>query len=502
MRHSDRDGQPVRVAVIGTGLAGLTTAHLLHTDERKRFEVTVFERAHTLSFDSQSVAVKNLKNGTAERVDLPMRAAAGGYYANLMRLYHHLSIPMHPVRFLFVFAQAIGLSSCATPPSGKLEDRPDSYFVHTSNLHSIPPPKPRSRGLALHIWETLFLIVCYAWFSIACFLVRPYRASSSDTYGDNDATEETVEAYLRRICIPKRYVSHYLLPLMSSVSTCSHAELLAFPASDIVNYKKLTHGQQHYTVCGGVNTVQARLAQGLTDIRMGAVVTKVSPCKGAGGVTVQWMTETSEKSSGPSEEVFDRVVLAVSPDVAARLFEAIAEPLAQIPTIEVSSSVIAPKPLLSEKGSDHILSEGGHESEGACMHHSGSTSPAQRIMLRTSFEGRDARTEALHVMPSGVTVSTCPLVETFEHGQTLKTARFTRTIRSTASQAAVKRLMRCREPEVKRSDDWVNGDDGVWLTGAWCWDGMVLLEGCVVSAMQVARDFGVDIPWERQGTKG
>lgn len=451
-----------------------------------------------MSFDSQSVAVENRKTGNAERVDLPMRAAAGGYYANLMRLYHHLSIPMHPVRFLFVFAQTLGLSSCAAPPSGKLEDSPDSYFVHTSNLHSIPPPRPRSRGLALHLWETLFLIVCYAWFSVACFLVRPHQVPKSDA-ADFDARvpEETVENYLRRICIPKRYVSHYLLPLMSSVSTCTHAELLAFPASDIVNYKKLSHGQQHYTVCGGVNTVQARLAQGLTDVRTRASVTRVSPARDGAGVLVQWTTDTMEKSSDLSEEVFDRVVLAVSPDVAAKLFEPIADTLAQIPTIEVLSSVIAPWSTLREKGSDHILSKGDKDTARACMHHSGNSSPAQRIMLRTRFEDHDARTEALHVMPSGVTVSTCPLTENSEHGQTLKTARFTRTIRNTASQAAVKRLMRRRGSEAKRNDDWMNGDDGVWLTGAWCWDGMVLLEGCVVSAMRVAHDFGVEVPWEK-----
>ena len=67
--------------------------------------------------------------------------------------------------------------------------------------------------------------------------------------------------------LPQRYVSHYLLPLMSSVSTCDHAEMLAFPASDVVNYKRLSHGQQHYAVCGGVHQVQSRLVRGVRDIR-------------------------------------------------------------------------------------------------------------------------------------------------------------------------------------------------------------------------------------------
>jgi protoporphyrinogen oxidase len=43
MVASDADG-PIRVAIVGSGLAGLTTAFLLQSDSRKRFEITVFEQ--------------------------------------------------------------------------------------------------------------------------------------------------------------------------------------------------------------------------------------------------------------------------------------------------------------------------------------------------------------------------------------------------------------------------------------------------------------------------
>lgn len=39
------DGErKTRVAIIGTGLAGLTTAYLLHRDSQKRYDVTLFEQ--------------------------------------------------------------------------------------------------------------------------------------------------------------------------------------------------------------------------------------------------------------------------------------------------------------------------------------------------------------------------------------------------------------------------------------------------------------------------
>lgn len=41
--------QPRAVAVVGTGMAGLATAHLLHHDPSKRYQVTLLEKvsAHT-----------------------------------------------------------------------------------------------------------------------------------------------------------------------------------------------------------------------------------------------------------------------------------------------------------------------------------------------------------------------------------------------------------------------------------------------------------------------
>lgn len=44
MQSTSAKGRKSRVAIIGTGLAGLTTAYLLHHDRQKRYEVTLFEQ--------------------------------------------------------------------------------------------------------------------------------------------------------------------------------------------------------------------------------------------------------------------------------------------------------------------------------------------------------------------------------------------------------------------------------------------------------------------------
>lgn len=42
--EKSQSGRPRTVAVVGTGMAGLTTAHLLHQDPERRYEVTLLEK--------------------------------------------------------------------------------------------------------------------------------------------------------------------------------------------------------------------------------------------------------------------------------------------------------------------------------------------------------------------------------------------------------------------------------------------------------------------------
>ncbi|KAG4253871.1 hypothetical protein BFJ72_g14753 [Fusarium proliferatum] len=499
---SDASCQEVRVAIVGTGLAGLTTAHILQNDDRKRYSVTLFEQADTLSFDSASIAVRNAQTGVVERIDLPMRASAGGYYANLMMMYEYLGIPFHPVKFLFVFTRNLTSQRSGSMPNTSRQDiyqspeaDPGTYFVHASNLHQTPPPWPGTRGVVHHIVETVFLILCQAWFTLACFFVPP-RTAHCFAAKPQHPRSETLAEYTERIRLPRRYVSHYLLPLMCSVSTCSHEDMLKFPASDVVSYKKLSHHHQHYTVCGGVHQVQSKLAAGIQDVRTGARVLEVLSSTES-GVIVRW--QLSRGTPDVAEETFDRVVLAVTPDAVGRIFKPLRSKMEKIPTCRVDSSVLVP---MAADPDIYSIAKDTETSAGVCMHHQAGIQAAQTINLRTEFTRGDTQTEALHRVPSGLVVSTCSLGPSFE-SMTLYTSRFTRVLRTSESRAIVKSITdrpgfsSKRDHDVNDWNRWTNGEGNVWLAGAWCWDGMVLLEGCVVSAMRVAEEFGVTIPWKK-----
>ncbi|KAK0614496.1 hypothetical protein B0T14DRAFT_539935 [Immersiella caudata] len=433
--------QRLRTAIIGTGLAGLTTAYLLNNDEKQRYELTLLEQADSLSFDSASVAVKNHQTGTIERADLPMRTSAGGYYAILNRMYRHLGMPTHPVRFLFVFAKALR-SSMSDSNTTTQQPHFKEYFV-------------------------LYLIICHFCFAVACFFVQPHIET------------ESVADYLDRIWLPRRYARTDA----------------GFSGGDLVAYIKNSYRQQHYTVCGGVRQVQARLANGIgkKNMRVKCRVLSVTPEEQTGRVVVRWQVVGAD-STAVCEDAFDRVVLAVSPDIVGRILQVprLSAALAKIPTVRVESSVLAP----SGPSARYSIVE-DEEDAAVCMHHTNSeAAPAQVITLRSQFStsqgSPSGRSEALHAMPGGV-VSTCPLDRASgEVKCVLKTAGFTRTLRSVKGRGVVGAIMGHGRSDI----GWVNGQDNVWLAGSWCWDGMVLLEGCVVSAMRIAGDFGVRIPRE------
>ncbi|RKK91026.1 hypothetical protein BFJ68_g16299 [Fusarium oxysporum] len=122
--------------------------------------------------------------------------------------------------------------------------------------------------------------------------------------------------------------------------------MLKFPASDVVNYKKLSHHHQHYTVCGGVHQVESKLAAGIQDVRTGARVLEVL--------------------SSTESEAFDRVVLAVSPDVVGRIFKPLRSKMEKIPTRRVDSSVLVP---MTAESDIYSIVKSTEISAGVCMHH-------------------------------------------------------------------------------------------------------------------------------------
>ncbi|UKZ80045.1 hypothetical protein TrVFT333_007810 [Trichoderma virens FT-333] len=464
-QHQANGEGKTRVAIIGTGLAGLTTAYLLHNDKQKRYQVTLFEQAPRFSLDAASVTVKNEKTGTLERIDIPPRSFCRGYYENLCRMYDHLGVPFQRIQLIWVFAKVSAATQTQIPSHEAAETMPGNYFVYGKRLHEALLISPHFwRGSLQNILQTFYLALCHIWFFAACFLLAP-RTIKPEAYLDvKSATKdvahcESFRQYLDRIRLPQSYVLYYLLPVLSIICSCSHAEMLDFPASDVTEFMKGSFCKR---------------------------LTKVDRVDG--GVLIRYES-TRDATRSASEETFDRVVLAVSPNVAAAIFNPSKPMLSVIPTVPVTSTVVAP---LSSGLS--VVHEDTHVPSGQCSYRRGD---AQVMAFRTTFSESIVQTESLHYLSDGLIVRTSPVGDAPELKGTLDTSRFTRTLRTTESRGMVQRVMGTGKSGLAETGVWVNGRDNVWIVGSWCWDGMVLLEGCIISAMRVARDLGVAIPWQQ-----
>ncbi|KAJ5238599.1 hypothetical protein N7468_003218 [Penicillium chermesinum] len=450
--------KPQKVAIIGTGMAGLITSYILRTDPR--FDVEVFEKQAQLSLDSASLTVSSGPDNDQKqhRIDLPMRVFADGFYANLKRMYDFFGVQYASPRFIYT------MSRISDP--GSTEIHP--HFIHSSNNHQLPPLRPKGCSWIEWLMRVVYLAVCYYYFVACCFFVAP--RTTSDT-----GLSESFRDYAKRIHIPGHYIKNYFLPLMSCVTTCSHNQLLDFPAIDVIGYQTKTFRKPHYTVLGGVNKVQAKLSKG-QKVRYSAAVTAVENV--GSKVKVTW-------KDGSREEVkslfFDHVVLAVTPDVLRAIFPPLRKILAAVPTTPVHSIVhrdFARLPACSQVISARLHADNDRSS----------THPIHIISNAST-------TESTHQHPSSVLISTSPIVP-IDSEKVISSTTFTRVLRTPTSRQVTLDIFESKPtgPDGD-SKQWQNGDGNVWLVGGWCWDGMVMLEGCIASAIRVAEKLNIEVPW-------
>lgn len=460
------------VAVVGTGLAGLVTAYLLHHDLEEKFDVEMFERVcqrdrtethwlttqgSALSLAASSVTVADKTWGQSITVDVPMRAFAGGYYQNMIAMLEYLGVCHRAQRFRYIFSRSIETRDVELGPCEQ------TYFICASDNDEFPPPRPTTRPVVRHWLEVMYVAIGCYWFTLCC------------SWLPASAPDETFERWLARIRIPHRFASEYVLPLFSSIATCSHRQLLDFPASDVLEYRNAIRHQNQHVVTGGIQKVQDTLAADL-HINTAAKICQVRASERCVQVDLEIRMPNEELQM--QSRRFDLVVLAVSPDVAAKIFQPARKQLEQIP-VRLVQTVVSRE----DSGRSDVDS-------------------LDEIRLNSYDDPSDAATttEATHVH-QGICVTSCGRGET-PRSNVMSRPQFTRALRTPASREVIQQLFQ-RKPQ--RTDPpesepaWRSGNEGVYMVGAWCWDGLPLLEGAVVSAMRVAHELRTDVPWEGSG---
>ncbi|KAF9978213.1 hypothetical protein BGZ73_003394 [Actinomortierella ambigua] len=349
----------LRVAVIGSGLAGLTAAHLLanlYKDDGKGeegVEVELFEKAHKLGMDAASLSVTcpchkcaqaaGREDGDPDhehvegRMDVPMRSFFAEYYPNLVRLYRSIGVKFHDadntLACFDVAFENIGnpSPSCsATPtPSPLSASHVDvkapylssrSYKVgsnHTMTLPDLPPlslrnPRPFARRL-LGYYRIARDYVKMLTVSKEFMTQGRMMEIGKDPEEWGDGRLVSLQEFLKHGDYSKDFAD-FFVPLFACVCTCSFERMMEFPACIVLEYvaRCMPFGRMQF-VSSGVQEVTENLSRDLRTVHYNTLVEKIVEADPNGPDAGRLVVIDSKGV----ERTFDHIIFATQANQAA-----------------------------------------------------------------------------------------------------------------------------------------------------------------------------------------
>ncbi len=269
-----------RLAIVGTGIAGLGCAHFLHRD----FDITLLEQNAHAGGHSNTVSVTEPGTSRALPVDTGFMVFNRVTYPLLVRLFERLGVETEPTRMSFSVRHSdSGLEYCGSSLN--------HLFAQRRNLLS--PRFYRMLGS-----------------------INRFNREAVAALGDPAVQEMTLGEYVAGRGYGDDFLSLYLAPMSSAVWSTPPELMASFPAVTLLrffhNHGFLGLDTQHpwYTVSGGSRAYVEKLTAPWRDrIRLGDAATGVSRSGGVVRVSL---------GSGETRE-FDRVILACHADQALSL---------------------------------------------------------------------------------------------------------------------------------------------------------------------------------------
>jgi predicted NAD/FAD-binding protein len=265
----------MKVAIIGSGISGLTSAWLLN----RKHDITVYESESWVGGHTHTVKVS--VNGETHAIDTGFIVFNDWTYPNFIRLMGELGVAY----------KATEMSFSVSDPASRTEyngNNLNSLFAQRRNL------------LSPSFWGMLRDIL------------RFNKQALSDLQNHQIAADTTLGAYLKSGGYGQRFTEHYIVPMGAAIWSMSLADMLAFPLQFFVRFFK-NHGllsvsnrPQWRVIEGGSSSyIEPLTAAFKHRIRLDCPVYEVE--RDEDGVTVH--------SAGGSER-YDKVIFACHSDQA------------------------------------------------------------------------------------------------------------------------------------------------------------------------------------------
>jgi uncharacterized protein len=263
---------PLRVAVIGSGVAGLTAAHVA----ARTAHVTLYEADTRLGGHADTHRVAGLA------IDTGFIVHNSSTYPTLLRLFADLGIATQPSEM-----------------SMSVRDE-DSGLEYAGALGA--------RGL----FPTARNLARPAYLRMLCEVPRFHRRATALLADASASGDATLREFLARRGFSAYFSRQFMEPLVAAVWSCDPATALDYPARYLFEFLahhgmlSITGSPQWRTVVGGSREYVARIAAGLDEVRVDTKVTSV--LETPEGVRV---TDGNGRTT-----TYDAVVVATHPDQA------------------------------------------------------------------------------------------------------------------------------------------------------------------------------------------
>ncbi len=236
-----------RVAVIGSGVSGLTAAYIL----RKTHDVTVFEADDRIGGHAHTHTVADMD--ATHRVDSGFIVHNDRTYPMLRRLFAELDVEVHATEM----SMSIHCDGCGLEYAGGRGGA--GIFAQKRRLAD-------PRYLAM-------LVSVKRFGNLAQKLLDATESPDEpQTYGD----------FLRIHGFSEFFISHYAIPVVSCVWSSGHESALSYPARYLFEFLK-HHGflsikgsPQWYTVAGGSGTYIDKVTAAVGDVRVSTAIRAIT----------------------------------------------------------------------------------------------------------------------------------------------------------------------------------------------------------------------------------
>ena len=272
----------MKIAIIGSGISGLTAAYLLN----RQHDISVFEASSWVGGHTHTVNVQ--VDGRDYAIDTGFIVFNDWTYPNFIALLKQLDVGFQPTEMSF---------SVCDPVSG--------VEYNGNNLNSLFAQ--RSNLLSPAFWGMLRDIL------------RFNREAVDDLHQQRIASDLSLGNYLEQRGYGQRFIQQYIVPMGAAIWSMSLADMLNFPLQFFLRFFKnhgllsVTDRPQWQVIKGGSSSYVAPLSASFAErIRLNCAVQRVE--RDASGVTIH---------SAAGRERFDKVVFACHSDQALQL---LAEP--------------------------------------------------------------------------------------------------------------------------------------------------------------------------------